>query len=286
MIAGTMITAEMILVWIALVSYALSTVLYGFGVTLSKDKLTRGALVSATLGLVVQTASFALRWGWVGHAPALGFYEVAGGLVLFLVAFFVVVGWTNPRLNPAGIAIMPVALLLLGGATVALKNVVQMSAKLDSYWLFVHVAFANLAFAAFAVSFGCAIVWVVRDRSAGGAWAKRFEKLPVQDVLENLTVRFVLLGFLFWGVMIATGAIWANSAWGRYWSWDPIETWSLIVWLIYAVYLHVRFTLKWKGERLAWFAIVAMPLALFALIGIPLVFNTPHAGIGGLGKDM
>ena len=67
-------------------------------------------------------------------------------------------------------------------------------------------------------------------------------------MLENLTVRFVLVGFLFWGIMIATGAIWANEAWGRYWSWDPIETWSLIVWIIYAVYLHVRFTLKWHGR--------------------------------------
>ena len=206
-------------------------------------------------------------------------------MVLFVVAFFVIVAWRNPRLNAAGIGTMPVAVLLLGGAMLADKSGLAITAKLASYWLFIHVTFANLAFATFAVSFGCAILYVIRERSAGGKWAKRLEKLPPQDVLENLTVRFVLVGFLFWGIMIATGAIWANQAWGRYWSWDPIETWSLIVWIIYAVYLHVRFTLKWHGERLAWFAIVAMPLALFALIGIPLAFHTAHAGIGGLGQD-
>ena len=208
--------------------------------------------------------------------------------MLCVVAFFVATAWRNPRLSAAGIAVIPVAVLLLGGSMLSSMSGVPITAKLASFWLYIHVLFANLAFAAFAVSFGCAVVWMVRSRStkADGKWAKRFTKLPAQDVLENLTVRFVLIGFLFWGIMIATGAIWANEAWGSYWSWDPIETWSLIVWIIYAVYLHVRFALKWHGERLAWFALIAMPLALFALIGIPLAYNTPHAGIGGLGKDL
>jgi len=277
---------EIVLMWVALTFYVAATALYALGVAFSKDALTTWALRSSAVGLVFQTASLGIRWARLGHGPYLGFYEVVNALVLCVVAFFVVTAWRSPRLHAAGIAVMPVAVLMLGGSMLSSKSGVPITAKLASYWLFIHVAFANLAFAAFVVSFGCAVVWVIRDRSADGTWAKRFAKLPAQDVLENLTVRFVLVGFLFWGIMIATGAIWANEAWGRYWGWDPIETWSLIVWLIYAVYLHVRFTLKWHGERLAWFAIIAMPLALFALIGIPLAFNTPHAGIGGLGKDL
>jgi cytochrome c-type biogenesis protein CcsB len=277
---------EIVLMWVALTAYAGATAMYAIGVTFSRDTLTARALYVSTAGLAFQVASLGFRWARLGHGPYLGFYEVANSLVLFAMAFFVVVAWRSPRLSAVGVGVLPVALLLLGGSMLASKGVVPMTAKYDSYWLFIHVAFANLAFAAFALSFGCAIAYVVRGRSKTGKWAKRLAKLPVQDVLENLTVRFVLVGFLFWGIMIATGAIWANEAWGSYWSWDPIETWSLIVWLIYAVYLHVRFTLKWRGERLAWFAIIAMPLALFALIGIPLAFNTPHAGIGGLGKDL
>ena len=122
-----------------------------------------------------------------------------------------------------------------------------------------------------------------RERSQGGVWTERLSKLPDQDVVEDLFARFVLAGFLLWGIMIATGAIWANESWGRYWSWDPIETWSLIVWIIYAVFLHLRFTLRWKGQKLAWFAIISMPIALFCLVGIPTVYNTIHAGyIGGI----
>ena len=279
-------TSEIILTWLALTLYAVSTALSAIGVVFTKERFIRWSVLAAAIGAALQTASFAVRWMRVGHGPYLGFYEVASSLVLFTVVAFVIAAWRNPRIAPAGIGIMPVALLLLGGSMLAQGQEVAMTAKLSSWWLFVHVAFANLAFGAFALSFGCAIVYVVRNRSADGKWAKRFERLPVQEVLENLTVRFVLLGFLFWGIMIATGSIWANEAWGRYWGWDPIETWSLVVWIIYAVYLHVRFTLKWEGERLAWFAIIAMPLALFALVGIPLAFNTPHAGIGGLGKDL
>jgi cytochrome c-type biogenesis protein CcsB len=280
------VTFEIVLMWVSLTLYAAATVMYVLGVTFSKETVTRRALFVAASGLVFQLASLADRWARLGHGPYLGFYEVANALVLCVVAFFVIVAWRNPRLNAAGTAVMPVAVVLLGRAMLSSKVGLPITAKLASYWLFIHVAFANLAFAALAASFGLAVVFVIRQRSNGGKWAQRLGKLPPQDVLDDLTARFVLAGFLLWGIMIATGAIWANESWGRYWSWDPIETWSLIVWLIYAVYLHVRFTLKWHGERLAWFAIVAMPLALFALIGIPLAFNTPHAGIGGLGKDL
>lgn len=279
-------TLEIVLTWIALTFYAIATAMSAIGVIFSKDTLTDRTVIVSAIGVAFHTVSIGIRWERVGHGPYLGFYEVAGLLVYFAVAAFVIAAWRHPRLAGAGIGIMPVSLLLMGAAMLAQGSEVPMTAKLSSWWLFVHVTFANLAFGAFALSFGCAIVFVVRVRSAAGKWAKRFEKMPPQEVLENLTVQFVLVGFLFWAMMIATGAIWANEAWGRYWGWDPIETWSLIVWLIYAVYLHARFALKWRGERLAWYGIVAMPLALFALVGIPLAFKTPHAGIGGLGKDL
>jgi cytochrome c-type biogenesis protein CcsB len=280
------VTFEIIMTWVTLLLYAGATAVSAIGVVFSKERFIRTAVVVATTGLVAQTASLGLRWVRVGHGPYLGFYEVSAALVLFVVATFVVVAWRQPRLASAGIGVMPVALLLLGGAMLAQTTEVPMTGKLTSFWLAIHVVFANLAFGAFVISFGLAIAYVVRERSKTGEWARRFERLPAQDALENLTVSYVLVGFFFWGIMIVTGAIWANEAWGRYWGWDPVETWSLIVWIIYAVYLHLRYTLKWGGERLAWVAICAMPLSLFTLIGIPAVFDTTHAGIGGLGKDL
>jgi cytochrome c-type biogenesis protein CcsB len=275
-------TTEIVLMWAALTCYVVATALFVFGVTFSKDRLVRSGVYVTALGLVPQLISLGMRWVRVGHGPYIGYYEVANGLTLFVVGFFVIAALRNPRISTAGIAIMPVALLILGGAMLAPKGGLPLSANLASYWLFIHVAFANLAFAAFVASFGLAIAFIIRDRSAGGKWSKRLERLPSQTSVEDLMTRFVLAGFIFWGVMIVSGAIWANEAWGRYWSWDPIETWSLIVWIIYAVYLHLRFTLRWRGERLAWYAIASMPVALFCLIGIPTVFHTIHGGyIGG-----
>jgi len=272
--------------WVALLLYAAATATSAIGVVFGKNKLIGRVRFIAAVGLSSQVVSLGFRWVRVGHGPYLGFYEVAAALVLFVVATFVFVAWRQPRLASAGIGVMPVALLLLGGAMLAQGTDVPMTGKLTSFWLAIHVVFANLAFGAFVISFGLAIAYIVRERSGSGKWAQRFEKLPAQDALENLTVRYVLVGFFFWGIMIVTGAIWANEAWGRYWGWDPVETWSLIVWIIYAVYLHLRYTLRWSGQRLAWVAILAMPLSLFTLIGIPAVFDTTHAGIGGLGKDL
>lgn len=275
-------TIEIVLMWTALTLYVVATVLFVAGVTFAKERLARRAVLATSAGLVLQLAAIGIRWARVGHGPYIGYYEVANALTLFVVALFVVAAWRNARLSAAGIAIMPVAVLLLGGAMLVSKADLPLTGMLASYWLFIHVAFANLAFAAFAISFGLAIAYVVRHRSAGGKWAQRFSKLPAQEVVDDLTSRFVLAGFLFWGIMIASGAIWANQAWGRYWGWDPIETWSLIVWIIYAVYLHLRFTMHWRGQRLAWYAIAAMPVALFCLLGIPIVYHTAHAGyIGG-----
>ncbi len=276
-------TFEIVLMWAALTFFVAATVMFVVGVIFSKEKVTRAAVVASAIGLVPQLAAIAVRWARVGHGPYIGYYEVANALTLFVVVFFVAIAWRNRRLSAAGIGIMPVAVLLLGGAMLAPKSGLPLTGTLASYWLFVHVTFANLSFAAFAASFGLAIVYVIRERSRG-KWTKRLERLPAQSVVDNLTSRFALAGFLFWGIMIVSGAIWANQAWGRYWSWDPIETWSLVVWLVYAVYLHLRFTLHWRGQRLAWYAIIAMPIALFCLLGIPIVFHSLHGGyIGGSG---
>jgi len=275
-------TTEIVLMWAALTFYVVATVMFIVGVVFQKDQVTRRAVYVSAAGLVPQLAAIAVRWARLGHGPYVGYYELANALTLCTVIFFAVSAARSVRLSATGLGVMPVAVLLMGGAMLANKADFPITPSLASYWLFIHVIFANVAFAAFAVSFGYAVVYVIRESSHGGRWPARLEKLPVQEVVADLMVRFALAGFLLWGIMIVTGAIWANESWGRYWSWDPIETWSLVVWIIYAIFLHVRYMLRWGGRKLAWFAIVAMPIALFCLVGIPTVFNTIHAGyIGG-----
>jgi len=101
-------------------------------------------------------------------------------------------------------------------------------------------------------------------------------KLPATEKLDILIYRFSAFAFVMLGIMIASGAVWAYKAWGRYWGWDPIETWALISWLVYGLYLHLRITLGWKGRRAAWLALFAVVLVIFSFFGIPLVYPSVH----------
>ena len=272
-------TAEIVLMWIALTFYVAGTAMFVFGVVFEHEKWTRRAVLVSAIGLIPQAVSLGVRWVRLGHGPYLGYYELTAALTFFTVLTFVGMAWRYPKTSSAGIAVMPVALLLIGAAMFAPKSGLEITPALASYWLFIHVAFSDLAFGAFVVSFGLALAYVIRERSDGGRWAHHLARLPDQDAVDRLSGRFVVAGFLFWGIMIASGAIWANEAWGRYWGWDPIETWSLVVWIIYAVYLHLRLTLGWRGERISWYAIVAMPIAMFCLAGIPFVYSASiHTG--------
>lgn len=272
-------TAEIVLMWIALTFYVAGTAMFVGGVVFEREKLTRIAVLISAVGLVPQTASMAMRWIRLGHGPYLGYYELTSTLTFFTVLLLVGMAWRYPKTSSAGIVIMPVALLLIGAAMTAPKGGLDVGPTLASYWLFIHVVFSDLAFGAFVLSFGLAVAYVLRARSPEGRWAHKLSKLPDQETVDRLSGRFVVAGFLFWGIMIASGAIWANEAWGRYWAWDPIETWSLVVWLIYAVYLHLRLTLGWRGEKIAWYAIIAMPVAMFCLAGIPFIYKASiHTG--------
>ena len=272
-------TAEIVLMWIALTFYVAGTAMFVGGVVFEREKWTRRAVLISAIGLVPQTASMAMRWVRLGHGPYLGYFELTSALTFFTVLLLVGMAWRYPKTSSAGIVIMPVALLLIGAAMTAPKGGLDVGPTLASYWLFIHVVFSDLAFGAFVLSFGLAVAYVMRARSPEGPWARKLSKLPDQETVDRLSGRFVVAGFLFWGIMIASGAIWANEAWGRYWGWDPIETWSLVVWIIYAVYLHLRLTLRWRGEKIAWYAIIAMPIAMFCLAGIPFLYKASiHTG--------
>jgi cytochrome c-type biogenesis protein CcsB len=182
----------------------------------------------------------------------------------------------NPRLRNLGVLVMPLAFVLIAAAMFTPTADLEITGTLASWWLTIHVAFAKLSYACFIASFAIALAYLLRERAHEGAIADVLAKLPAQDVLDDLSFRFIGVGFIFLGVMIAAGAVWANEAWGRYWGWDPIETWSLISWVVYAIYLHLRLTLGWHGRRAAWFAAAALPVVLFALIGVPIVYRSIH----------
>ena len=267
---------ELLGVWVAIVAYAASSVAFTVGTAFGKANAETVAVRLALLGLVAQAVAIGLRWIRIGHGPYLGFYEVSSLLAFMAVGGFVIVIHRHPGVRIAGVALMPVAFLILGASLLVNKDAQAVTGSLASFWLVIHVIFANLAFGAYAVSFALAVAFLMKDGGETQRWKTLLDRFPEQDVLDSLTYRFVGAGFVFQGIMIASGSIWANEAWGRYWGWDPVETWSLLAWAIYAIYLHLTLTLGWRGRRAAWIAVLALPISLFSLLGVPIAYNSIH----------
>jgi cytochrome c-type biogenesis protein CcsB len=269
-------SVDVVAVWVAIVAYALSAVLFVIGTFLDKQRVSLAATVVAAVGLGSHLVAIVARSLWVGHLPSVGFYEVASKVALVAVLGFLILQWRYRGLRIAGIAVMPVSFLVLG-ATLLVSNKAQgITGALSSTWLVVHIFFANIGFAFYFAGFVLAVAYLMRD----SRWAERYgswlERLPAQEVLDSLTFKVVGAGFVFQGIMLASGSVWANEAWGSYWSWDPIETWALVAWVVYAVYLHLTLTMGWRGRRAAWVLVAAMLLISFSTLGVPIAYNSIH----------
>ena len=170
-------------------------------------------------------------------------------------------------LQIAGFALhAPVIFLIIGYAAMQSKDVKALMPALRSNWLGFHVSTAIIAYGAFGVSFVLSIIFLVRDRLKDDGFLARH--IPTREVLDMISYRSVSLGLLFLTFTIITGAIWAERAWGSYWSWDPKETWSLVTWIIYATYLHLRLRRGWQGRAAAVFAVVGFVCVLFTYLGV------------------
>jgi cytochrome c-type biogenesis protein CcsB len=264
-------TTEIMLMWASVTLYTIGAITFVFWAVFKLEKVVWAALWISLAGLVPHGIAIGIRWAQTGHAPYLGFYEVVSSYAFAAVVALGIIAWIRPQMRVAGIAIMPIAVLMIGGAMLAPKSPLELTPTLASYWLTIHVTFAKLSYSSFIAAFAIALVYLLRERRP-----EVLAKLPAQSVLDDLAFRFVAVGFIFLSVMIVAGAIWANEAWGRYWAWDPIETWSLISWIVYAAYLHTRLTLGWKGSKAAWFAVIALPVMVFTLIGVPIAYNSIH----------
>jgi cytochrome c-type biogenesis protein CcsB len=163
------------------------------------------------------------------------------------------------------------ATLLLAYASFGVDSQIRpLMPALKSNWLLIHVVTAFLGYAAFTLAFGTAILYLIQER-------RRRPSLPPLPHLDGLIYRTTVLGFLMLTLGIATGAVWAETAWGRYWSWDPKETWSLITWFIYAALLHARLLKGWHGRRIAWLAVLGFMAVLFTYFGVSFLLTGLHS---------
>jgi cytochrome c-type biogenesis protein CcsB len=214
------------------------------------------ATLFAGIGLLALTISLGLRWVASGHAPFANQYEFS---VSFAWGILLAYLWAESRYKTRslGILVMPVALALLLYASRIPATIEPLVPALQNATLLtLHVAVAVIAYGTFAVGFGAAVMYLVQ----GG---RRIGWLPEPAVLDDISYRAIIVGFPMMTLVIILGAIWADIAWGSYWTWDPKETASLVTWLIYGAYLHARTIAGWRGNRAAFLIVLGFGATLF-----------------------
>lgn len=260
--------------------YIVSSVFYIYSLVFKREEKLRYAFASALAGLVFHSVAIALRWIETGHGPYINLYEVLSQAAWISVAMFLLVQQKYEKIKIAGFVVMPVSFLIMGIGATSSRDIQPIPASLYSYWLIPHASFATIAFGSILVAVGIAALYILKERfekSKTDSQADSFyERLPTLKVMDELMYRFVAFGLIFLTVMIGTGAIWANQTWARYWGWDPIETWSLISWFMYAICLHMRVNAGWTGKRFAWFIIFSIFVLAFSLFGVGVVYTGLH----------
>jgi cytochrome c-type biogenesis protein CcsB len=257
--------------------YGLAAFLYIASWVFKKPLPGRLATWTAILGAVGNAAGMIMRWVesyrlGIGHAPLSNMYE---SLVFFswtiVVIYLVIERRYKSRI--IGAFATPIAFLAMAYASLSPNvndRIQPLVPALKSNWLIAHVITCFLGYAAFAIAFSISLMYLFK-KSAKEDKIHLLARLPGSNVLEELTHQMVTFGFLFLSIGIITGAVWANSAWGSYWSWDPKETWSLITWFIYATLLHARMMRGWHGRRIAYLSIIGFMAVLFTYFGVNLL---------------
>ncbi|MDP4013990.1 MAG: c-type cytochrome biogenesis protein CcsB [Candidatus Nanopelagicales bacterium] len=221
------------------------------------------------LALVLLTAALLFLTLVTGHGPFSNQYEFSVAFAWGIIAVYVYFEYRY-RVRTLALLVLPVAsALLLYAMTLGASTAPLVPALQNNLLLTVHVALAIVAYGAFAVAGGAAVLYLIQPRFGGG-------RLPKPALLEEIGYRAILIGFPLLTMVVLLGAVWAEVAWGTYWGWDPKETASLVTWLIYGAYLHARVVRGWRGRRAAWLLLLGFGAVLLTFFG-NLFFGGLHA---------
>jgi cytochrome c-type biogenesis protein CcsB len=246
------------------------------------------------VGAVVHASVLVTRGLGAGRLPWGNMYEFGTAVVLVAVVAYAVLAVRSPGLRHIGLFVLaPVAIAMVLIGLFLYVDDGPLVAALRSYWLAIHVTAATLGFGIFFVSGIASVLYLVRGRyearvAAGTAPAEPetglgiVSRLPAAEALDRVAHRTVVFGFPIWTFAVIAGAIWAESAWGRFWGWDPKETWAFIAWVVYAAYLHARTTAGWKHRPAAWINVLGLVVMVFNLLYVNFVSTGLHsyAGLG------
>jgi cytochrome c-type biogenesis protein CcsB len=249
-----------------------------------QERFGRMAVALTVLGAVVHLASIVLRGFAVSRWPLGNMYEYVSFITLVTVTTSLVMMWRFGARRIGAFVLVPVVILMFLGGTVLYAVAAPVQPALQSYWLVIHVTIISSSSGLLLLPGVASLAYLVRTANERNPdrFARFAPRLPRTDVLDRVAYRTTVFAFPLYTLGIICGAIWAESAWGRFWGWDPKETTALVAWVVYAAYLHSRATAGWRGQGAAWINTLGAAVTVFNLFFVNLVTTGLHsyAGLG------
>ncbi len=283
-----LISSQSAIMWMSAL-FLMATIAYFielFGRSVFVGKVATAMVWSAVtmglVGLMVRWYESYLLGVDVGHIPVSNLYEV---FILFAIITAMIYLYYEVRYETR--AMGGFVLLIISAAVGFLlwydfakgaAEIKPLVPALQSYWMKIHVPANFIGYGSFALAAMVGVVFLLKERALRHNPASLMAvRLPATDILDDIMYKSIALGFAFFTLATVLGAMWAAEAWGGYWSWDPKETWALIVWLNYAAWLHMRFTKGWRGTPMAWWAVIGLFVTVFAFLGVNIFLSGLHS---------
>ncbi len=264
----------------ALACYALSAALFVFDRLSGRTQATGYAVAILGAGVVFHAFDLTARGLQAGNIPVANFAQALSFLA-WLTALAGLLMIVRLRLAVIGAFVAPAVTLALGAASLTMSSGrVVLPASLRSVWLPIHVTLAILGYAMFVLAASVSIAYLAYESrlKSKRAIGPANEGAPSLEKLDRINYRLLGWGFIMLSLAIVSGAIWADARWGHFWSWEPIECWSLAIWVLYAGLLESRLTIGWRGRRAAALTLVVVSLLVVSIVGVYLSFPGKHGG--------
>lgn len=271
----SLLDLECIALWLSLTGYSVACVMALIGVAFRK-RPERTMLALLGFSVLLHTASIGARWLRLGHLPVGNGFEMLSANVWGLMAAVLIGYWLMPRVRAFAAIVLPVVIMLMAWMLLIPAHESSLPPSYDTVWLFIHIGFIKLFLGAAFIALGMGGIVLLRRANIG---RDRFAGLPEDRRLDDLAYRYMALALMFDTLGIVAGAIWALDAWGRYWSWDPLEVWSLLTWLAIGLTLHLRSSFRTGPVVNAVMIAGTFVIAFFTFFGIPFVSTALHKGM-------
>jgi len=262
---------------VTFLAYILSCFFYFSFLFSKRETVGKIAYFFAAGGLILHTLALILRTIESGHAPFTNMYESLSFLAWSSILAYLIMEkkYKFRNVGPYFLLIV-MAVMALASSPLMPKDHTPLVPALQSYWLWLHVSVTLLGEAFFALAFITSIMYLTTERREKKG--KKLKSSLSSLKLDWISYRCIAVGFpLFTLGALVFGMVWAHKAWGSYWSWDPKETWSLITWFVFALYLHTRLLMGWRGRRSAWIAIIGFLTAMFTYFGVNYLISGLHS---------